>query len=477
MHSWKAQKRWESEVALKVDGWSSDIPSVQKMLNHLKRRTASESSRIKFVYELYKFTLFAEKEPEALAALSSGEASTLLQAYLDAMGSRAVSRKYVNAVVGDLVSGFFKVNGYRKDREVEVEKFHIPARYRYRGEYIPLRAEVFRMAQMCGSTLSGLRNKAIILTLYSTGLRNSTLRGLRYKDIKDELEAGNDVVMVPVYPEMKLVVPNACKGNIPYYTFLCKEAVETLLVYLAERRRVYGELDVEDPLFASEHHGVALKNRKRTVLSKTSVLRVVKDAARKAGIRQWKDVYPHCLRKSFESILRSTTVDGGRMDPKVQEFLMGHILPGSQDTYFGSGVKVNDSTISFDKVKVDLIRNEYSKLMFAENPLVNKKQVLLEMWREQAKMYGIDPMKVKIEKERALKTELSSDDEQELLKVAIKKVTMPHLNNSGKPYQSKIIREQELVTHVENGWEIIRELSNERFLVKRPNHVTIEPHD
>jgi hypothetical protein len=118
---------------------------------------------------------------------------------------------------------------------------------------------------------------------------------------------------------------------------------------------------------------------------------------------------------------------------------------------------------------VDLIRHEYSQLMFAETPLVNKKQMLLEMWREQAKMYGIDPMTIRIEKERALKTELSSEDEQELLKVAIKKVTMPHLNHE-KPYQSKIIGESELVTHIEGGWEIVRELSNERFLVKRSNH-------
>ena len=30
----------------------------------------------------------------------------------------------------------------------------------------------------------------------------------------------------------------------------------------------------------------------------------------------------------------------------------------------------------------------------------DRKQLLLEMWREQAKLYGIDPMKIKIEKQR-----------------------------------------------------------------------------
>jgi len=103
-------------------------------------------------------------------------------------------------------------------------------------------------------------------------------------------------------------------------------------------------------------------------------------------------------------------------------------------------------------------------------PERDKKEMLLEMWREQAKMYGIDPMKVKIEKERELGKELSVDEELEVLTNEIKKLTMPQLTNNGKPYQSKIIGEKELVHHVEDGWEIVRELTNGRFLIKKPNH-------
>ena len=89
-------------------------------------------------------------------------------------------------------------------------------------------------------------------------------------------------------------------------------------------------------------------------------------------------------------------------------------------------------------------------------------------------MYGIDPMRVKIQKEKVLKNELSRDGELELLKVEIKKRTMPQSITNGKPYQSKIIDEKELVPYMEDGWEIIRELSNGRFLIKRPNH-TVSP--
>ena len=35
----------------------------------------------------------------------------------------------------------------------------------------------------------------------------------------------------------------------------------------------------------------------------------------------------------------------------------------------------------------------------------------------------------------------------------------------------KVEDEDELVQHVEEGWEIVKDLSNGRFLVKKPNHV------
>lgn len=159
-----------------------------------------------------------------------------------------------------------------------------------------------------------------------------------------------------------------------------------------------------------------------------------------------------------------------KLDPKVQEFLMGHILPGSQDTYFGSGVRVVDSSISFDKEKVEQLRQEYAKLCFSEVTTVNKKELLLEMWREQAKMYGIDPMRVRIEKQKELGRDPSLDEEEETLKVEIKRMTMPQSVNNSKPFQSKIIKEDELPLCIEEGWEIVRELSNEKFLIRRVNH-------
>lgn len=47
---------------------------------------------------------------------------------------------------------------------------------------------------------------------------------------------------------------------------------------------------------------------------------------------------------------------------------------------------------------------------------------------------------------------------------------MTKANGSGKPYQSKIISEDDLVQHIEDGWEIVRELTNGKLLIRRANN-------
>jgi hypothetical protein len=86
--------------------------------------------------------------------------------------------------------------------------------------------------------------------------------------------------------------------------------------------------------------------RKRTTVKKRSLDEMVKRSARLGGIARWRDVYPHCLRKAFESALRNAG-----LDTKDQEFLMGHILPGTQDVYY-------------DKTKVEDLRKKYAKVNF-----------------------------------------------------------------------------------------------------------------
>lgn len=264
---------------------------------------------------------------------------------------KGCSIRTVNGLISQLAT-FFRENGYEGDKRINTRKItaRVPPRYRVRPEYIPTLEEAYRMANTAGS----LRNRAIILFLVSTGLRNATLCALTYGDVKEELEKGVENLFVKVYPEMRERVRGACKGALQYYTFTSKDAAEALKLYLEERRRKFGEIRDEDPLFASEHKQLPRHKRSQKFITPREVQIIVKEAARKAGIKEWMHVTPHCLRKTYEYVLRSERIDGTRLDVKTQEILMGHKLPGSQDAYY-------------DKTKVEELRKEYSKLNFNPN--------------------------------------------------------------------------------------------------------------
>jgi len=69
------------------------------------------------------------------------------------------------------------------------------------------------------------------------------------------------------------------------------------------------------------------------------------------------------------------------MDVKVQEFFMGHVLPGSQDPYF-------------DRSKVERMRIQYSKLRFGRATIENKFKVLKAAVARAFEDTDIDPEQV-----------------------------------------------------------------------------------
>lgn len=345
--------------------WTSGYPSIQKLLDHLRRYTQSESSREKYLQVLYRFCLWTGHTISELVSMDKNRVESLIQRFIDELATMDRSRSYLNSLIKRLKT-FFRVNGYEK---LKVASYFLPTRYRKRGEYIPSKSEVFAMADAAG----GLRNRAIILVLWSSGLRVSTLCAENYGDVAEELEAGEPYVMIPIYPEMKERVPDSCKGKIPYRTFAFSEAGAALRSYLLDREEKYGQISHEAPLFHSDWTLWPREGWSGKRLGRRGVGLVVKESARLAGIRDWKHVTPHCLRKAFEMVLVSPTVDGGRLDKGTQEFFMGHILPGTQDVYY-------------DKTKIDFHREEYAKLDFSRSGIWKRKT--LDKLIDMAKLEG-----------------------------------------------------------------------------------------
>ena len=139
----------------------------------------------------------------------------------------------------------------------------------------------------------GHRNKAIIEVMYSCGLRVSELVGLR----KSWLFLETGFIRVIGKGDKERLVP------------IGREAIRYLQIYQENKRREgVTQTGFEDFVFL---------NRRGKPLSRVMIFLIIKDLAKKAGIK--KNISPHTLRHSFATHL----VEGGADLRAVQEML-GH---------------------------------------------------------------------------------------------------------------------------------------------------------
>ena len=247
---------------------------------------------------------------------------------------------------------------------------------------------------------------------------------------------------IPVYPEMKQVVPDACKGNVPYYTFITQEAIDALKAHLVELEAQIGRLGDDDVIFNGWKRNRYLRES-RHKMGRSTMMLLVKNAARRAGLERWMDVHPHCLRKAFESALREDNADGRKLDVKTQEFLLGHILPGSQENYY-------------DRSKVDWLRKEYAKLNFPTSPSFSRGEVLAAIRREMlATRYS--------EEELDQLGDLSKLTTEQFVGVLNKKAL--GLNGNGR---QKVVSTGEVKSMIENGWEYVAQLPDGSVVMRMP---------
>ncbi|MCK9638548.1 MAG: site-specific tyrosine recombinase XerD [Prolixibacteraceae bacterium] len=139
----------------------------------------------------------------------------------------------------------------------------------------------------------GLRNKAILETLYSCGLRVSELVNLRLSNLHFEQE----------------FVKIAGKGEKERLVPISKRAIEDIRKYMVGYRK---KLKIDK---SSEN--ILFLNRRGRKLSRVMIFTIIKNLAQK--IKLEKSISPHTFRHSFASAL----VKGGADLRAVQEML-GH---------------------------------------------------------------------------------------------------------------------------------------------------------
>ncbi|HKL38435.1 MAG TPA: site-specific tyrosine recombinase XerD [Bacteroidales bacterium] len=147
----------------------------------------------------------------------------------------------------------------------------------------------------------GQRNKAIIETLYSCGLRVSELIHLRISNLY--LDKGFIRVIG--------------KGNKERLIPISQKAIKEISYYLQDRNKLQIAHGCDDYLFL---------NRRGKQLTRVMVFVIVKKLAEKAGIQ--KNISPHTFRHSFASHL----IEGGA-DLRAIQDMLGHESITTTETY------------------------------------------------------------------------------------------------------------------------------------------------
>ena len=101
-----------------------------------------------------------------------------------------------------------------------------------------------------------------------------------------------------------------------------------------------------------------------------------------------------------------------------------------------------------------------------------KKSLFLATLREQALLFGIDPAKIRIEKQGELVQDLSEDEEIEVLRDELSQVgkqlkNLPGLGSSIN-YEATIVTESQLVKHLQQGWDLLQETNSGKYILRRP---------
>ena len=168
--------------------------------------------------------------------------------------------------------------------------------------------EVTRILEAAGTdTATGLRDRALLEFLYSTGARISEAVGLDVDDISLDAEASGPAIV-------RLFGKGSKERLVPLGSY----GARALEAYLVRGR----------PLLAAKGKGTPalFLNARGGRISRQSAWTILKAAAEKANIT--KDVSPHTLRHSFATHL----LEGGA-DVRVVQELLGHASVTTTQVY------------------------------------------------------------------------------------------------------------------------------------------------
>jgi integrase/recombinase XerD len=262
---------------------------IQPFLNYLRiEKGVSDNTLHAYRRDILKFAEFATRRGLSTASVTRGDIVDFLASlYRRELDSRSVARYLVT------IRHFFRFSlaeaFVTEDPAVTIES---PKFRSSLPDFLSV-AEVDRLLALPDvATTNGIRDKAMIEVMYSTGLRVSELCGLRISDLQMEVGCLRCIG----------------KGNKERLVPVGRKALSTVEEYMKKARR---------ELLGSRISPYLFLNSVGKKMDRIAFWKVLGKYGRKAGLR--KRLKPHMLRHSFATHL----LDRGA-DLRSVQLMLGH---------------------------------------------------------------------------------------------------------------------------------------------------------
>ncbi len=341
----------------------------------------------------------------------------MLMDYVSLLEGKKYAPSYIEDILKALRS-WLAFNYVKLVRRIKIKNADIPVTLE--DEEIPTREKIQDVLDSAPA-----RERVSISMMAFAGVRPQVLGnhhgedGLRIRDIPD-LEVDGENISFARMPARITVRPALSKAGHQYFTFLPEAGCRYLQGYLMERIAGGEKIEPDSPVITF------VKGYRTKSDGDTSHLRTVTVTE---GIRNAFGIIikerPYVLRAYFDTQLLLAESKGA-MTHAYRQFFMGH-KGDIEAKYTTNKHRLADELVSD-------MRDAYGRSLAFLVPgaeekagSMDRKEMLLEMWRGQARLYGIDPVKIRIERQRVPQGKKTGqagaeDDEISAIREAIQRI-------------------------------------------------------
>ena len=285
------------------------------------------------------------------------------------------------------------------------------------------------------------RERAFIDFLKDSGISRDDAVGLTYKVIKKAIEDKTiRYLKIDMYRS---------KENVEYETWLGPNAIDSLRIYFMVRRQRGEKITDATPIFASD-------KQPYEGLPKGSLSAIFRRLTKKTGIA----ISTHRLRKFFE-----TYITAGGVHPITAKYWMGHKIRGGRDVEARY-------IIPPENLQREQYTKAYNYIDLRERPdredmLMAEIKTKMELLPPQQRKPFFEKLRGMYRHSRFTERLLNDPYMKRIIEGKVEDEAENENCSNGEHCTHMQIKESELLSYLQQGWQIVHNLQNGEVIVKR----------